>query len=49
VHHHTVAHVARSQHHTQDAYGNYAYGYAEPNGAKKEVRHPDGTVTGTYS
>jgi hypothetical protein len=56
---HTVAHVspavvghahsARTQYHSQDNYGTYDYGYAEPNGAKKETRHPDGTVTGTYS
>lgn len=41
--------VARTQHHSQDAYGNYQYGYSEPNGAKIETRHPDGTVTGSYS
>jgi hypothetical protein len=41
--------VARTQHHSQDNYGNYNYGYSEPNGAKVETRHPDGTVTGSYS
>jgi hypothetical protein len=56
---HHVAHVApavvgreyaaRTQYHSQDNYGNYNYGYAEPNGAKTETRHPDGTVTGSYS
>ncbi|CAG0921527.1 unnamed protein product [Notodromas monacha] len=39
----------RSQFHAQTPHGGYNYGYAEPNGAKKETRHPDGTVTGTYS
>lgn len=39
---------AKSQFHSQSKNG-YDYGYAEPNGAKKETRHADGTVTGTYS
>ncbi|CAG0920987.1 unnamed protein product, partial [Notodromas monacha] len=41
---HKTAHVARSQYHSQDNFGQYSYGYAEPNGAKKETRHADGTV-----
>jgi hypothetical protein len=44
-----VVSVARTQHHSQDVNGNYHYGYSEPNGAKVETRHPDGTVTGSYS
>ncbi|CAG0924470.1 unnamed protein product [Notodromas monacha] len=46
---HKTAHVARSQYHSQDNFGQYSYGYAEPNGAKKETRHADGTVVGSYS
>ncbi|CAG0924461.1 unnamed protein product [Notodromas monacha] len=46
---HKTSLVARSQYHSQDKLGQYKYGYAEPNGAKEETRHADGTVVGTYS
>jgi opacity protein-like surface antigen len=43
------SYIHRTQHHSQNAYGQYDYGYAEPNSQKQETRHPDGTVTGSYS
>ncbi|CAG0919499.1 unnamed protein product [Notodromas monacha] len=46
---HKTSHVARTQYHSQDNFGQYNYGYAEPNGAKQETRHADGTVVGSYS
>ena len=33
----------------QDNFGNYNYGYADPNSAKQEIKAPDGTVQGSYS
>merc|ERR1719216_383049 len=38
-----------SQFHAQDNFGNYNYGYADPNSAKQEIKAPDGTVQGSYS
>jgi hypothetical protein len=43
------SYAQRSQYHSQDGYGQYSYGYAEPNSQKQEARHADGTVTGSYS
>merc|ERR1719273_3068947 len=38
-----------SQFHAQDNFGNYNYGYADPNSAKQEIKAPDGIVQGSYS
>ncbi|KAH8302131.1 hypothetical protein KR044_003155 [Drosophila immigrans] len=39
----------QQQYLTQDALGQYAYGYAEPHSSKQEIRDLDGTTRGTYS
>ncbi|XP_034481216.1 uncharacterized protein LOC117786907 [Drosophila innubila] len=39
----------QQQYLTQDALGQYAYGYAEPHSSKQEIRSLDGTTRGTYS
>ncbi|KAH8408676.1 hypothetical protein KR215_010466 [Drosophila sulfurigaster] len=39
----------QQQYLTQDALGQYAYGYAEPHSSKQEIRGLDGTTRGTYS
>ncbi|KAL7733494.1 hypothetical protein ACLKA6_004964 [Drosophila palustris] len=39
----------QQQYLTQDALGQYAYGYAEPHSSKQETRSLDGTTRGTYS
>ena len=36
------------QHHIQDDWGGYNYGYADINSAKEETRNPDGSVVGSY-
>ena len=40
--------AAHFQHHSQDDFGGYNYGYSNKDSAKQEVRNPDGTVAGTY-
>ncbi|EDW76911.1 uncharacterized protein Dwil_GK14380 [Drosophila willistoni] len=37
------------QYHSQDDYGQYAYGYAGPLSSKQESRTADGTIRGSYS
>jgi hypothetical protein len=37
------------QHHIQDNFGGYNYGYSNKDSAKEEIRHPDGSVVGSYS
>ena len=37
------------QHHAQDEYGQYQYGYTNEDSAKLEQRLADGSVRGTYS
>ncbi|XP_037092782.1 adult-specific rigid cuticular protein 15.5-like [Pollicipes pollicipes] len=41
--------AASKQHHVQDEWGQYSYGYASPNSAKKEIKSADGVVRGSYS
>ena len=36
------------QHHIQDNFGGYNYGYSNKDSAKEEIRHPDGSVVGSY-
>ena len=36
------------QHHVQDNFGGYNYGYSNKDSAKEEIRHPDGSVVGSY-
>jgi len=38
-----------TQYHSQDEFGNVAYGYANPNSAKQETRDAYGNVIGAYS
>lgn len=38
-----------TQYHSQDEFGNVAYGYANPNSAKQESRDAYGNVIGAYS
>ena len=40
---------SQQQYHTQDEFGQYAYGYNEPLSAKQEVRSLDGITRGSYS
>ena len=44
-----VNQVIATQFHTQDEFGNVAYGYANPNSAKEERRDAYGNVRGAYS
>jgi len=37
-----------TQHHAQDEFGNYEYGYDNPNSAKREQGNADGVVRGSY-
>lgn len=37
-----------TQHHAQDEFGNYEYGYDNPNSAKREQGTADGVVRGSY-
>ncbi|XP_022229255.2 uncharacterized protein LOC111078716 [Drosophila obscura] len=39
----------QQQYISQDALGQYSYGYAEPHSSKQETRTLDGTTRGTYS
>lgn len=39
----------QSQYHSQDAYGQYTYGYATPYTAKNEIKTADGVIRGGYS
>jgi len=41
--------VVSSQYHAQDEFGNYVYGYNNPNSAKAEQRDHFGNVIGSYS
>ncbi|KAM8710894.1 hypothetical protein ACLKA7_017510 [Drosophila subpalustris] len=41
--------ATQQQYLSQDALGQYAYGYAEPHSSKQETRSLDGTTRGTYS
>ena len=36
------------QHHIQDNFGGYNYGYSNKDSTKEEIRHPDGSVVGSY-
>ncbi|KAL1513406.1 hypothetical protein ABEB36_002826 [Hypothenemus hampei] len=38
-----------NQYHSQDAVGQYSYGYSDPHSAKSEVRSADGQTVGSYS
>merc|ERR1719500_631686 len=38
-----------SQFHAQDEFGQYNYGYSDPNSAKQEVQTADGVTRGSYS
>lgn len=41
--------IAANQHHAQDEYGQYQYGYSNEDSSKLEQRLADGSVRGTYS
>lgn len=43
------SHQVQSLYHSQDAYGQYVYGYATPTSAKNEVKTADGVTRGGYS
>merc|ERR1712055_150339 len=47
--HHGYAPTYASQYHSQDEYGQGAYGYVQPGQAKHEVRDHYGNVAGSYS
>ena len=47
--HHVIPASSSSQHHSQDEYGNYNYGYNNINSAKQESGNAYGGVTGSYS
>merc|ERR1711899_142984 len=40
--------LANAQHHAQDGFGQYGYGYSNPTSAKSEVKTADGVVRGSY-
>ena len=39
----------QSQYHAQDEFGQYNFGYQEPNSARQEVKTADGVVRGSYN
>ena len=39
----------QTQYHAQDEYGQYKFGFADPNSARTEVKTADGTVRGHYN
>ncbi|ALC43972.1 Cpr72Ea [Drosophila busckii] len=45
----TLLTPTQQQYYSQDALGQYAYGYAEPHSSKHEMRSLDGTTRGAYS
>merc|ERR1712110_100459 len=47
-----VVHAAApegSQYHSQDDFGQYSYGYSDPNSVKQEIKTADGVTRGAYS
>merc|ERR1719222_717599 len=38
-----------SQYHAQDDFGQYSYGYSDPNSVKQEIKSADGVTRGAYS
>ena len=40
--------AANFQHHSQDDFGGYNYGYGNKDSTKQEIRNPDGSVAGAY-
>merc|ERR1711981_1239311 len=45
----TPVDVTNSQYHAQDDFGQYNYGYSDPNSVKQEVKTADGVTRGSYS
>merc|ERR1719336_2277251 len=41
--------TTNSQYHAQDDFGQYNYGYSDPNSVKQEVKTADGVTRGSYS
>merc|ERR1712088_1144218 len=41
--------ITAMQHHSQDEFGNYAYGYSNPNGQKTEQGNVNTAVTGSFN
>ena len=48
VSHSGVDDLQNNQHHAQDDWGQYNYGYSSPTSAKQEVKTADGIVRGSY-
>ena len=44
-----VASPIQTQYHAQDEYGQYKFGFADPNSARTEIKTADGTVRGHYN
>ena len=44
-----IASPTTVQHHSQDEFGAFNYGYADGNSAKEEIHTPDGITRGSYS
>merc|ERR1711990_1170950 len=45
----TPVDATNSQYHAQDDFGQYNYGYSDPNSVKQEVKTADGVTRGSYS
>merc|ERR1712158_298462 len=45
----TPVDTTNSQYHAQDDFGQYNYGYSDPNSVKQEVKTADGVTRGSYS
>jgi hypothetical protein len=45
----TPVDITNSQYHAQDDFGQYNYGYSDPNSVKQEVKTADGVTRGSYS
>merc|ERR1712228_302094 len=45
----TPVDVTNSQYHAQDDFGQYNYGYSDPNSVKQEIKTADGVTRGAYS
>merc|ERR1712228_865138 len=45
----TPVDVTNSQYHAQDDFGQYNYGYSDPNSVKQEGKTADGVTRGSYS
>ena len=41
--------VTQSQYHAQDEFGQYNFGYSDPNSARTETKTADGVVRGSYN